>query len=298
MKKALVLMTAILLVLATPVVASAEDMTADVETVAETVTEVETETAEEVTAETEAETAAEATEAHTEAEETEVEEETDEAVTEAQTETDELAGLLDVATPEQIEIIKQYIAYGVSALPASERVKLFLMDNLESLAWIVAAVAFAVFCIVNRLTAKKSDDNARKMTDNAIEIAEYGQKVAEAAREGMEQIKEEVYSRIASSEEKTDWLSKEAVEALGRIADQIVEKVEAVEQKADEAVIDSANKESGLTEAVIMFSEVVAYLVEHSHSLPEWERDKMTAIINDGKAKIGEVTTHEESHLE
>jgi hypothetical protein len=38
----------------------------------------------------------------------------------------------------------------------------------------------------------------------------------------------------------------------------------------------------------------VGYLVENS-TLPEWERDRMTAMIADGKRKIEEVTSHDET---
>ena len=312
MKKVFFLLLAVILVLSATVVAYAEETTETAETteITETATETETETAEteepetetteaETTEEvTETETVTEAAEASTETTETEVEEVTTEAATEADTETDELAGLLDVATPEQVETIRKYLEYGVSSLPVSEKVKLILLDYIDEASWILMAVAFVVFCVINHLTNKKSDDNAQAMTDNAIEIAEEGGKRVEAAKNAMENIEQEILAKLAEDGINTKQLTDQAVATVLEIANDVLAKAEEMNKHAEDKMAEVSQRETGLTEAVTMFSEIIGFMLEHTSSLPEWERDRVTTILMNGKAKIEEVTTRDESHEE
>lgn len=274
MKKVAILFLAMLMVLALPVVSFAEDLTTEAETIEETATEAAETTVEGDTAEEVVETTA--------------------ADTEAQTEPDELTELLDVATPEQIENIKKYIAYGVASLPVSEKIKLIILDHIDTLAWLVAAAAFIVFCVFNRLTGKRSDDNARLMTDNAIEIAESGQRCMEIARDAIEKLDEEVRERISAAGKQTEALTEKTLNEMKEFAEKILGETAKIEENAEKALADVARKESGLAETVALFCGVVGYLVENS-TLPEWERDRMTAMITDGKRKIEEVTSHDET---
>lgn len=116
MKKIIYFMAALLVALSLVVSVSAEDVT----------TEIPTETAEE--------TAESPAEAETE------------TVAEMDTETaaepvDELAELLGASTPEQVEIVKQYLLYGLQTLPFSERAKLALMDHIDIIAWKSSSLA-------------------------------------------------------------------------------------------------------------------------------------------------------------
>lgn len=274
MKKVAILFLAMLMVLALPVVSFAEELTTEAETIEETATEAAETTVEGDTAEEVVETTA-----------------TD---TEAQTEPDELTELLDVATPEQIESIKKYIAYGVASLPVSEKIKLIILDHIDTLAWLVAAAAFIVFCVFNRLTGKRSDDNARLITDNAIEIAENGQRCMELAREAVEKLDEEIGERISAAGKQTEALTVKTLDEMKEFAEKILGETAKIEENAEKALADVARKESGLAETVALFCGVVGYLVENS-TLPEWERDRMTAMIADGKRKIEEVTSHDET---
>lgn len=300
MKKVFLIMIAFMLVLSTTVVAYAEDATETTDTEAVTVETTEAETTEEVMNEEteEDETVTEAAGAVTEATETEVEETTTEAATEAETETSELAGLLDVATPEQVENIRKYLEYGVSSLPVSEKVKMILLDYIDEASWILMAIAFVVFCIVNRLTSKKSDDNAQAMTDNAIEIAEEGSKRIKTAKEAMEKIEQEILARLEDSGVQTEQMAENVVNTVLKIANEVLAKADEMNKHAEEKMEEVSRRESGLTEVVSMLCNVMGFMVDHSSSLPEWERDKMTAIINQGMAMIKEVTTRDESHEE
>lgn len=286
MKKIFILAAAVLLILSFPVGASAEDVTAEPQTSVETVIETAAETAELAT-ETEEATAVDSTADTENAAETDTEAAT-EAVTEAEeTETDDLAGLLDVATPEQIELVKQYILYGIKSLPVSERVKLFLLDNLNAVMWLLAAVAAVVFAITNRITSKKHTDEAQYMEDKANEAEERSIKNLAAAEENMEAMRDACMTYVREVlEESRKQMDDNSAESK-RYVDCVLEFAKGIADNANAALRENSDRESAMTEALLLSSEITAYLIENS-SLPEVERDRMTAIANRIAEKIAE----------
>lgn len=285
MKKIFIL-AAVLLILSFPVGVGAEDVTAEPQTSAETVIETAAET-EELATEAEDDTEVESSVDTENAAETATEAAT-EAVTEAEeTETDDLAGLLDVATPEQIELVKQYILYGIKSLPVSERVKLFLLDNLNAVMWLLAAIAAVVFAITNRLTSKKHTDEAQYMEDKANEAEERSIKNLAAAEENMEAMRDAcvaaVCETLAVAKKHIDSNSEESK----RYVDGVMEFAKGIADNANAALRENSDRESAMTEALLLSSEITAYLIENS-SLPEVERDRMTAIANRIAEKIAE----------
>lgn len=284
MKKFFIL-AAVLLVLSFPVGASAEDVTAEA-----TEPQTSVETAVETAAET-AETATEAEEAAAveSSADTENAAETDtEAVTKAEeTDTDELADLLDVATPEQIELVKQYILYGIKSLPVSERVKLFMLDNLNAIMWLLAAIAAVVFAITNRLTSKKHTDEAQYMEDKANEAEERSINNLATAEKNMAAMRDACVAAVC----ETLAVAKKHIdsnrEESKRYVDWALEVAKGIADNANAALRENSDRESAMTEALLLSSEITAYLIENS-SLPEVERDRMTAIANRIADKIAE----------
>lgn len=287
------ILAAVLLVLSFPVGASAEDVTADVtepQTSVETVIETAAETAELAT-ETEEDAAVEsATDTENSAEtatEAATESATEAVTEEEETETDELADLLNVATPEQIELVKQYILYGIKSLPVSERVKLFMLDNLNAIMWLLAAIAAVVFAITNRLTSKKHTDEAQYMEDKANEAEERSIKNLATAEENMEAMRDAcvaaVCETLAVAKKHIDSNSEDAK----KYVDGVLEFAKGIADNANAALRENSDRESAMTEALLLSSEITAYLIENS-SLPEVERDRMTAIANRIAEKIAE----------
>lgn len=287
------ILAAVLLVLSFPVGASAEDVTADVtepQTSVETVIETAAETAELAT-ETEEDAAVEsATDTENSAEtatEAATESATEAVTEEEETETDELADLLNVATPEQIELVKQYILYGIKSLPVSERVKLFMLDNLNAIMWLLAAIAAVVFAITNRLTSKKHTDEAQYMEDKANEAEERSIKNLATAEENMAAMRDAcvaaVCETLAVAKKHIDSNSEESK----KYVDGVLEFAKGIADNANAALRENSDRESAMTEALLLSSEITAYLIENS-SLPEVERDRMTAIANRIAEKIAE----------
>ena len=283
MRKIFILAAAVLLILSFPVGVGAEDVTAEPQTSAETVIETAAETAELATETEEAAAVESATDTENAAETA------TEAVTEAEeTETDDLAGLLDVATPEQIELVKQYILYGIKSLPVSERVKLFLLDNLNAIMWLLAAIAAVVFAITNRLTSKKHTDEAQYMEDKANEAEERSIKNLAAAEENMEAMRDACMTYVREVlEESRKQMDDNSAESK-RYVDGVMEFAKGIADNANSALRENSDRESAMTEALLLSSEITAYLIENS-SLPEVERDRMTAIANRIAEKIAEV---------
>ena len=278
--------TTILIAVFLPIGVGAEDVTAEltepqtsVETVIETATEAVESTSEPVESTVDesavdTENAAEtATEAVTEAEETE---------------TDDLAGLLDVATPEQIELVKQYILYGIRSLPVSERVKLFMLDNLNAIMWLLAAVAAVVFSITNRLTSKKHTDEAQYMEEKANEAEERSIKNLAAAEENMEAMRLACEKFVSDVYKNAQERMDETGNAAKAYVDSAIAMAKAISESAETALRETAERENAMTEALLLTDEIMAYLVQNS-ALPEVEKDRMTVIANKIAAQIEEV---------
>lgn len=295
MRKVFLLLLAVVLVAVCPIAAYAEDVTETEAETVETVTEAET-TEETVTDE---ETAEEATEATTEAEETTVEEvttDTEETAEEATEEaTDELDALLNAATPEDIEKIKNYIIYGVSVLPFSEKATMFILENINPITWVVVGIIIVVAVVLYLAGNKKQYDDNVILNDNAIEAYKASAADSKLARAMMEEIavaltrRMEEAERAAQSREESNLSRMD--EHMAKVLDNAAETV----RKATEAMQDVANREAAVTEATMMVCRVIQFLTDHSKAIPEWDRDNLNAMLAEATAKIEEVTRHGET---
>lgn len=264
MKKIIYIMAALLVALSLVVSVSAEDVT----------TEIPTETAEE--------TAESPAEAETE------------TVAEMDTETaaepvDELAELLGASTPEQVEIVKQYLLYGLQTLPFSERAKLALMDHIDIIAWILVGVAFVVMGLLTIHSNKRSGDDNKTMTDNATALYGEGVKRSEAAA-----------SRIENATARMDLITKEALAAikeaglasdktLHETADKMLQMVKESNAESAKVVADASTKDKVFAEALLTMCDIFVRLVNDS-DIPEADRDAYTRIYTAAIERIKEVT--------
>ncbi len=231
--------------------------------------------------------------------------ETAETPTEAETspiEADsELAAMLNTATPEKIEYIKEYIMYGVSALPFPDQVRVFAAENLNAIAWIVAGVTFLLFFIGNRITKKSLSDTITKNNNNMVDAYDKAKKIVEEAKTQTSETAAKVEKALKSAEENSAAMLDEAracternLVALEERSAKIFEKAEECTDAALRAIEELKNRETGLTESEVLMATVLCDLVQNS-SLPQWKKDEFTIHLNEGVAKITEVTEHDEA---
>lgn len=295
MRKVFLLLLAVVLVAVCPLAAYAEDVTeTDAET-AETVTEAET-TEETVTDE---ETDEETTEAPTEAEETTVEEvttDTEETAEETTEEaTDELDALLNVATPEDIEKIKNYIIYGVSVLPFSEKATMFILENINPISWVVVGLIIVVAVVMYLAGNKKQYDDNVILNDNAIEAYKACAADSKQARAMMEEIAVALTRRMEEAERAAQSREEANISRMDEHMAKVLADAAETVIKATEAMQDVANRETAVTESTMMVCRVIQFLTDHSKAIPEWDRDNLNAMLAEATAKIEEVTRHGET---
>ena len=304
MRKVFLLLLAVVLVGVCPLSAYAEVVTeTDAET-AEPVTEAET-TVETVTAEETVtdETAEEATEAPTEAEETTVEEvttdteETAEETAEEATEeaTDELDALLNVATPEDIEKIRNYIIYGVSVLPFSEKATMFILENINPISWVVVGLIIVVAVVMYLAGNKKQYDDNVILNDNAIEAYKACAADSNQARDKIKEIAVALTRRMEEAERAAQSREESNLSRMDEHMAKVLADAAETVRKATEAMQDVANRETAVTESTMMVCRVIQFLTDHSKAIPEWDRDDLNAMLADATAKIEEVTRHGET---
>ncbi len=211
----------------------------------------------------------------------------------------ELGAMLNTATPEQIESIKQYIMYGVSALPLPDQVRVFAAENLNAIAWIVAGVTFILFFIGNRMSKKSLSDAMTTNNNNMMEAYESAQEMVEEAKTQTSETAAKVEKALKSAEEKSAAMLDEAracaertLVALEDRSTEIFEKAKEGTDAAIKALEEEKNREAGLTESEVLMATVLCDLVQNS-SLPQWKKDEFTIHLNEGVRKITEVTGHD-----
>jgi cytoskeletal protein RodZ len=271
MKKIIYIMAALLVALYLTVGVYAEDITTEIPT--ETAEETATETAESPT-ETETETVAEM--------------DTETAAEPA----DELAELLGASTPEQVEIVKQYLLYGLQTLPFSERAKLALMDHIDIIAWILVSLAFVVMGLLTIHSNKRRGDDNKTMTDNATALYGEGVERSEAAAKSIE----ESETRIANITTAAFTSIKEAGQAsektLRETSDKLFKTVKESIAEAAEVVAEAKAKETVIAEATLTMCDLLVRLINDS-DIPEADRDAYTRIYTAAIERIKEVTDDE-----
>lgn len=279
MKKIIYILAALLVALSLTVGVYAEDITA----------EITTEITTEITAETIEETSTEAAESPTETE--------TETVAEMDTETaaepvDELAELLGASTPEQVEIVKQYLLYGLQTLPFSERAKIVLMDNIDIIAWILVGISFVVMGLLTIHSNKRRGDESKTMTDNAVALYGEGVERSKAAAKSIE----ESETRIANITTAAFSAIKEAGQAsdktLHETADKLIQMVKESNAEAAKVVAEAKATDTVIAEATLTMCDLLVRLINDS-DIPEADRDAYTRIYNTAIARIKEVTGNE-----
>lgn len=247
----------------------------------------------------------EAAETPTEAIESTTEEVTTEAVAEAETspiEADsEISAILNAATPEQIERIKEYILYGIGALPFPDQVRVLAAENLNAIAWIVAGVTYVLFFIGNLCSKKSLSDSITTNNNNMVDAYDNAMKIVNEAKTQTAGILKEINKALQSSEEKSEAILEEARTCTERALTTLEERSKELFEKAKEgtdaaikALEEEKKRETGLAESGVLVATVITDLVQCAN-LPQPKKDEFTAHLNEGVAKIAEVTEHDDT---
>jgi hypothetical protein len=269
MKKISYILATVLVALSLTVSVSAEDITTEMPT------------------ETIAETAEETAESPVETDTETVEEMDTETATEP---VDELVELLGASTPEQVEIVKQYLLYGLQTLPFSERVKLALMDHIDVIAWILVGIAFVVMGMLTIRSNKRRGDDNRAMTDNAIAQYAEGTERSEAAAKRIEESETRIANITTAAFAAIKEAGQIADKTLHETSDKLLRMVKESNAEAAKVMAETNAKETALTETVLTMCDLLVRLINDS-DIPEADRDAYTKIYNTAIERIKEVTS-------
>lgn len=272
MKKISYILAALLVALSLTVGVSAEDIATEITT--------------EIPEETIEETATESAESTTEAETDTATEEDTETATEP---VDELAELLGASTPEQVEIVKQYLLYGLQTLPFSERAKIALMDHIDVIAWILVGIAFVVMGLLTIRSNKRRGEDNKTMTENAAALYGEGVGRSEAAAKSIEESETRIANITTAAFAAIKEAGQTADKTLRDTADKLLQMVKESNAEAAKVMAETNAKETALTETVLTMCDLLVRLINDS-DIPEADRDAYTKIYNTAIERIKEVT--------
>ena len=186
-------------------------------------------------------------------------------------------------------------------LPFPDQVRAWSFENLNAIAWIAAGVVFVIFFIGNLKTKKSISDSITTNNNNLVEAYTASEKFVGNAEKTMTEAIEKVEKIAKKTEaERGEMLEsfKSFVEtvmvALNERSLELIEEAKKGTEVAISAIEEEKKKETGLTESVIMMATVLCDLVQNS-SLPQWKKDEFTVHLQDGLAKIAEVTKHDDT---
>lgn len=267
MKKIIYIMAIVLVALSLTVGVSAEDITTEIPT----------------------DTATEAAEIPTEAETDTVAEMDTEAATEP---AEELEELLGASTPEQVEIVKQYLLYGLQTLPFSERAKIVLMDHIDIIAWILVGVAFVVMGLLTIHSNKRRGDESKTMTDNAVALYGEGVERSKAAAKSIEESETRITNITTAALAAIKEAGQSSDKTFRETADKLFQMVKESNEESAKVVAKAKATETVIAEATLTMCDLLVRLVNDS-DIPEADRDAYTRIYTAAVERIKEVTGNE-----
>lgn len=291
MKKIFYIFTAALVALSITVGVCAEDIHVETtdDVVADTVDAAETaDVTDEVTAEESTEDDTVETATDTEETITEVESDTDDAP-DIHDDMNELMELLGASTPEQVELVRQYLLYGLNTLPLSEKTKIAVLEHINTVAWILVGISFIVMGILYVRSNKKSGDENRTMTENAIAMYNKGTDRSEAAAARMEEAETQIANITKAAFTAIKEAEQTADKTLHDTANTLINMVNRSNADAAKVIGEAAAKETALTDAVLTMCDLFVRLINDS-DIPEADRDAYTRIYNKALERIKEVT--------
>lgn len=224
-------------------------------------------------------------------------EETAETVIDGETETaaeivsqlaDEMAELLGASTPEQVETVKQYLLYGLSTLPLSERVKLAILDYIDVAAWVLVIITFILMGLLYLRSNKKTADENKTMTDNAIEFFDEGVKRSETAANTVEEAETRIQNITETAASSMEVLTTNADNIFREASADMIHKIDKLADGVRQTLEAVTTRDEAITEALMAMDKTLVWLINFS-DLPEVERDSVLSAHNAAKDRIKEV---------
>ena len=149
-------------------------------------------------------------------------------------------------------------------------------------------VAVLVYLVGN----KKNYDDNKMLNENAIEALAASVKENDAVRKIIDATAAGIDKRLADSEKAAQIRDEAMLKRMDEDMAEILNASAKAVAEATEAMREVANRETAVQEALVLVSKATKFLTDHAKSIPEWDRDQLTAIFNEAEAKIEEVTRH------
>lgn len=213
-----------------------------------------------------------------------------ESETEAETETettiaDELGGMLENATPEQVEYIKDQIEAVMAGMAGYnitgwDKIAAWVNQHIYAISWTVLGIGIALYAFVYIKKNRALSKHLATLNNNSIQIAEASHEDSVKAQEAISQYKNRIELMV------------QEVAAQGRALEQTLSENAEARSKSSAETAEVKRQRKAETEALLLLADALAAIIQCS-KINDARKDEIASKYAAARAKVSEVSGDE-----
>lgn len=213
-----------------------------------------------------------------------------EQIADAETETettiaDELGGMLENATPEQVKYIKDQIEAVMAGMAGYnitgwDKIAAWVNQHIYAISWTVLGIGIALYAFVYIKKNRALSKHLATLNNNSIQIAEASHEDSAKAQEAISQYK----NRIE--------LMAQEVAAQGRALEQTLSENAEARSKSSAETAEVKRQRKAETEALLLLADALAAIIQCS-KINDARKDEIASKYAAARAKVSEVSGDE-----
>lgn len=211
-----------------------------------------------------------------------------ETETETEAETtlaDELGGMLENATPDQVEYIKNRIEAVMAGMEGYnitgwDKIAAWVNRHIYAISWIILGVGVALYAFVYIKKNRALSNHLATLNNNSIQIAEASHEDSVKAREAIDLYKNQIE------------LMAQEVAAQGRALEQTLSENAEARSKSATETAEVKRQRQAETDALLLLADAIATIIQCS-KINDARKDEIASKYAAARAKVSEVSGNE-----
>lgn len=198
---------------------------------------------------------------------------------------DELGGMMEGATPDQVEYIKSQIESVMAGMAGYDitgwdKIAAWVNRHIYAISWAVLGIGVALYAFVYIKKNRALSNHLATLNNNSIEIARASHEDSLRAQESISQYRD-----------KIELMAQEVAAQGQALARTLSENAEAREKSSAETA-EVKRQRQAETEAIMLLADAVAAIIQCS-KINDARKDEIASKYTAARAKVGEVMVDE-----
>lgn len=198
---------------------------------------------------------------------------------------DELGGMMEGATPDQVEYIKSQIEAVMAGMAGYDitgwdKIAAWVNRHIYAISWAVLGIGVALYAFVYIKKNRALSRHLATLNNNSIEIARASHEDSLRAQEAISQYKDRI-----------GLMEKEVAAQRQALERTLSENAEAREKSAADTE-EVKRQRQAETEAIMLLADAVAAIIQCS-KINDARKDEIASKYTAARAKVSEVATNE-----